>query len=56
MERRDKFDVTGHFPKVVLREVLKIWLTLIITQIICSFTASAYNVNLCLIDTIPNRE
>lgn len=49
-------DINGHFPKITLRKVLGIWLTLISTRIVRSFTASAYNVNLCLIDTIHNGE
>lgn len=49
-------DINGHFPKSILHKGLGIWLTLIIPQIVCSFTTSACNVNLCLIDTIHNRE
>lgn len=49
-------DINGHFPKITLRKVLGVWLTLISTRIVRSFTASAYNVNLCLIDTIHNGE
>lgn len=50
------FDISGHFPKSILHKGLRIWLTLIIPRIVCSFTTSACNVNLCLIDTIHNRE
>lgn len=39
-------DINGHFPKSILQKGLGLWLTLIIPQLVCSFTTSARDVNL----------